>query len=135
MVRVLARSYGVEERVTINRWTDDPRGQYAEHDVLLMCSHSEAFGRVTVEAMKSRLAVVGAAGGATPEIIDDGRTGLLFPVRDSAALGARLVELWGDEARRASLASAGQTAAMARFSLEAYVRDFLAVAQGVRALT
>jgi glycosyltransferase involved in cell wall biosynthesis len=94
-----------------------------------MCSHSEAFGRVTVEGMKSRLAIVGAAGGATPELIEDGRTGLLFPVRDSAALGACLFDLWAGEGRRASLADAGRAAALAKFSLEAYAKGFLTLAR------
>lgn len=47
-------------------------------DVELMCSRAEAFGRVTVEAMMSSLAVIGSASGGTKELIKNNITGLLY---------------------------------------------------------
>jgi glycosyltransferase involved in cell wall biosynthesis len=51
---------------------------YNSSDVLLMCSSSEAFGRVTIEAMTYGLTVIGNNSGATPEIIEHERNGLLY---------------------------------------------------------
>lgn len=47
-------------------------------DVELVCSKCEAFGRVTVEAMMGAMPVIGANTGGTPELIIDGKTGLLY---------------------------------------------------------
>lgn len=47
-------------------------------DVELVCSKSEAFGRVTVEAMMSGLPVIGSNSGGTPELIKDGVTGYIY---------------------------------------------------------
>lgn len=44
----------------------------------LMCSHNEALGRVTLEAMAAGCPVIGYAAGATKEIIQDGVTGWLY---------------------------------------------------------
>ncbi len=52
-----------------------PRNDY---DFAIMSSPYEAFGRVTIEYMLSGLPVIGRNGGATPEIIEDGITGLLY---------------------------------------------------------
>jgi glycosyltransferase involved in cell wall biosynthesis len=53
-----------------------------------MCSAGDTFGLVTAEAMACGLPVVGAAAGATQELIEDGVDGLLFErdnVRDLAS--------------------------------------------------
>lgn len=47
-------------------------------DVEIVSSRKEAFGRVTVEAMMSGLAVIGSNSGGTLELIDDNKNGLLF---------------------------------------------------------
>ena len=55
---------------------------YEKADVFLMCSKSEAFGRVTVEAMMSGCLVIGANSGCTPELIKNKKTGLLYKSGD-----------------------------------------------------
>lgn len=47
-------------------------------DLELVCSRSEAFGRVTIEAMLHNIPVIGAHTGGTPELISDCKTGMLF---------------------------------------------------------
>ena len=56
----------------------DVEKYYENSDVLLMCSESEAFGRVTVEAMMSGCLVIGSNSGCTKELIDDYKTGFLY---------------------------------------------------------
>lgn len=54
---------------------------YENLDVLLMCSRSEAFGRVTVEAMLRNIPVIGFDSGGTSELIENEVTG--FKYKDS----------------------------------------------------
>lgn len=56
----------------------------------LMCSKAEPFGRVTVEGMQAGLVVIGANTGATPEIIDDEKNGLLFQQGNAFELAEKI---------------------------------------------
>jgi glycosyltransferase involved in cell wall biosynthesis len=70
-----------------------------------MCSECEAFGRVTVEAMRAGLPVCGTRSGGTPEIIDHGVNGLLSMAGDVQGLAANLMSLESDEPLRRALAT------------------------------
>ena len=84
--------------------TRDVGRYWSAAHVGLMCSQCEAFGRVTVEAMRAGLPVCGTNTGGTPEIIDPGVNGLLSPAGDANALAANLMALESDEDLRRSLA-------------------------------
>jgi glycosyltransferase involved in cell wall biosynthesis len=68
----------------------------------------EPFGRVTVESMILGTPVVGSDVGGIAEIIDDERTGLLFPPGDEVALAAALRRLCADDQLAGRLAAAAQ---------------------------
>jgi glycosyltransferase involved in cell wall biosynthesis len=101
----VARRLGVDDLVSIHGPTRDLQPYWAAAHVGLMCSHQEAFGRVTVEAMRAGLPVCGTDSGGTPEIIQPGVTGLLSPPGDAKALAANLITLESDERLRRNLAA------------------------------
>jgi len=103
-LRKLARRLGVEDLVHIDGPTRDLGRYWSAAHVGLMCSQCEAFGRVTVEAMRAGLPVCGTNTGGTPEIINPGVNGLLSPAGDANALAANLIALEADEDLRRSLA-------------------------------
>ena len=59
-------------------------------DVLCLASHSEGLPNVIVEALASGVPVVSSRVGGIPEIVVDGRNGLLVPPADPARLAAAL---------------------------------------------
>lgn len=63
----------------------------SECDIALICSCAEALGRVTVESMLSGCLVIGANAGATLEIIEDKKTGLLYKSGDSCDLAKKIL--------------------------------------------
>lgn len=77
-LRQWARHRGVEEFVEFYGYVKDPFEIYLTADAVLVCSRSEAMGRVTAEAMLTCRPVIGYRGGATPELVADGETGLLY---------------------------------------------------------
>lgn len=68
-----------EGEVTILPFVDDLRELRKNTDIALVCSVSEAMGRVTIESQLSGCLVVGANGGATPELLQQGRGELYEP--------------------------------------------------------
>ncbi|HSS21524.1 MAG TPA: glycosyltransferase family 4 protein [Pyrinomonadaceae bacterium] len=65
----------------------------------------EQFGRVIVEAMASRVPVIGSTCGAIPEVVGD--AGLIVPEDDAGALAGALTQILEDENLREQLAVAG----------------------------
>lgn len=87
-----AAELGVAERVRfVGKIPHDEVGWWmAAGDVFVLPSLSEGLPTVVCEAMNCGRAVVATAVDGTPEIVRDGRTGLLVPPRDPAALADAL---------------------------------------------
>jgi glycosyltransferase involved in cell wall biosynthesis len=104
---------------------------YSSADLLLATSHaSETFGIGPVEAQACGLPVVASRFGGFPEVVDEGRTGLLFTPREPAALAAAARALLEAPARRAAMAAAAPGWA-AQFAWPAVTDRIEAVYRGV----
>ncbi|HEX6548127.1 MAG TPA: glycosyltransferase family 1 protein [Candidatus Dormibacteraeota bacterium] len=68
----------------------------ASADVLVFPSATETLGLVALEAMAAGTPVVAAAAGGLAEVVEDGRTGLLFPPDDAAAAAGSIRRLLED---------------------------------------
>ena len=73
-------------------------------------THGESFGVVLLEAMATGTPVVASDLEAFRRVLEDGRCGVLFPVRDAAALAGALADLLADPSRRALLTDRGRAA-------------------------
>jgi glycosyltransferase involved in cell wall biosynthesis len=65
-----------------------------------MPTRNEAFGLVYQEAAAAGLPAIGTRLNAVPEIVSDGETGLLVPVRDIAALTTAMRTMIDDPGMR-----------------------------------
>ena len=103
---------GLRERRGNIRFTgwltpEEMSGCYRAADILVVPSWYEPFGMVVLEGMLHGLAVAASAVGGPAEILEHGRTGLLFPPRDGKALAGAIIELGSNPHRRHALAKAG----------------------------
>lgn len=80
----------------------------AAADILVMASTHEGFGLAAAEAMALGKAVVATRVGGIPELIEDGKTGLLVPPADPHALAERIAQVRADEALRERLGQEGR---------------------------
>ena len=92
---------------------------YHDAQALVLPSDYEAFGLVVVEAMAQGTPVIASRVGGVPEIIDDGRTGLLVPPGAPEELGAAIGRLWDDAELRRRLGDAGRTTVVPRYTWDA----------------
>lgn len=120
------RELGIADRVTYRGTTTTIADEYRSHDVAIIASRAEAFGRVTAEAMLCGCAVVGSNSGGTPELISEGR-GYLFEPNDPASLAEALAQVASDDAGRASRTAAALAFARENFSVNAYVDKIEAI--------
>ena len=93
--RALVGELGITRRVEFSGYIPDPERAFLACDAALMCSRSEAMGRVTAEAMAAGRPVIGFDAGGTSELIEHGRTGLLYH-GDSATLAACMARYVAD---------------------------------------
>jgi teichuronic acid biosynthesis glycosyltransferase TuaC len=81
----------------------------AAGDVVALPSYEEGLPAVLCEAMLMGRAIVATPVGGITEIVDDGVTGRIVPVRDERALAAALRGVLTDPARRDSFEAAART--------------------------
>jgi D-inositol-3-phosphate glycosyltransferase len=115
----LAADAGVNDRVRFLEPVphDELPSLYAAADAVLVPSRSESFGLVALEAQACGVPVLASAVGGLPYVVADGKTGLLFPPGDHAALAERLVRLLAHPRLRARLSENARRHAT-RFSWE-----------------
>lgn len=111
-----AARLGVGGAVTWAGWVERPEEVWAGAAAYVQASRHEPFGIAVAEAMACGLPVVVTSAGGLPEVVDDGRTGLVVPPGDPDALAAAIVRLVTDPALARHLAEAGRAHATSAFT-------------------
>ncbi len=114
----LAKSLDVVDRVQWLGRIPDPVPILQACDVFLLISEGEGFGLAIAEAMSCGIASIGTVSGAVPEIVEDGKSGLLIPLRDATALADAIYRLGTDEPLRRTLARAGMDRVHREFTID-----------------
>ncbi len=109
-----------------------PVAAYRRADIFALACRITADGdrdglpNVLMEAQSQSLACVSTNVSAIPELIEDGRGGLLVPPSSPPALARALERLIRDPALRAGLGQHGHDVVRQRFSFEAGIERLLA---------
>jgi len=100
----------------------------AASDLACLCTTTpDPLPRTVLEAMAAGLPVVAFRSGGTPEMVLDGKSGLLVDVGDVEGLAGAMARLAGDAALRKSMGAAGRTRAVESFSVERHLSRMWAV--------
>jgi glycosyltransferase involved in cell wall biosynthesis len=121
-LRARARELGIEQRVEFLGGVEDVPALLAELDAFVMATPvGEGCPVALLEAMASGLPCVAADASGFRDVIEPGRSGLLFPPRDSAALGDALARLFAGALRR-DLGEGARARILQAFSIDVEVR-------------
>jgi glycosyltransferase involved in cell wall biosynthesis len=126
-VRGVATDLGVADRVRFVGPVDDPFHRLRAADVALVCSSREAFGRVTIEAMRVGTPVIGTRSGGTAELIRDGFNGLLYHPHDPRDLAEKLRYASHNRAQMRAMGKRGKKWAAETFTSRRYGEQVKAV--------
>lgn len=118
-----ARELGVEGSIVFTGPRADVRDLYEAADIALLPSVYEGFGLSLAEAMALELPVVATEVGGIPELVQDGRTGLLVPPADPAALARAVLRLAARPELRRWLGMGGRERVARLFSLDRAVEE------------
>jgi glycosyltransferase involved in cell wall biosynthesis len=91
-------------------------------DLFVAPSRYESFGLIFLEAMRWGTPVVGTTAGGIPEVVEDGRTGVLVRPEVPGELAAAVVRLLRDPGRRSALGEEGRRRVEREFSVERMAR-------------
>ncbi len=127
-----ARELGVADAVQFAGEVPHERiaGLLADHDIFVLASivtasgETEGLGTVLLEAMAARIPVIGSAVGGIPDIITDGKNGLLVPEQSPAAIMRAVVRIATDAGLRERLTASAELDVEERFSWEAIAGQF-----------
>ncbi len=121
----LAHDLGIHSRVHFLGKQDRVNELLALADLFLMPSELESFGLAALEAMACKVPTIATNVGGVPELIDDGVTGLLFPVGDVEAMAAGALGLLKDRARLDTMRETARKTARKRFCANLVVPKYV----------
>jgi glycosyltransferase involved in cell wall biosynthesis len=95
-MEVLVEKLGIERHVRFMGVRSDIGVVIACSHLLLLPSQEESFGLAALEAMACGVPVVASRVGGLPEVIDNDRSGLLFPVGNTDEAAEKAVKILND---------------------------------------
>jgi len=111
----LAHDLGIQARVHFLGKQERVNELLPLADIMLMPSELESFGLAALEAMACKVPSIATRVGGVPELIEDGVTGLLYPVGDVQAMAQGALALLHDRNRLNTMRDAGRRVAQRQF--------------------
>jgi glycosyltransferase involved in cell wall biosynthesis len=107
-IKAQSHAMGLDGRVLFAGFREDAHRLARSFDVYAASSIFEGLSIALLEAMSLGCPAVVTRTGGFPEVVEDGRNGMLVPVKDPAALAKSLTVLLRDEPRRRLMGEAAK---------------------------
>ena len=108
----MASELNIRENIVFLGWRPDVAEVMSMFDIFALPSLNEGMGRVLVEAMALAKPIVASNIGGIPNLIMQGKNGLLVPVADAKALASGIEFLMTNPKKRGEMGSAGKKIAV-----------------------
>lgn len=126
-LKSLCSELKISSLVTWVGFSDNISKVYRQADIALVCSRSEAFGRVVIEAMAEGCPVVGSRSGGIQEIIKEGKNGLMYENGDINDLARQISILINDSTLYSTISLNGSIDVFNRFTRKRYAEQIYQV--------
>ena len=121
-------AWGIADRVEVLGFREDVPALLDTVDIVAVPSTwPDPLPTIVLEAMRAGSAVVASDHGGAPEMIEDGRSGVLVPPGDAAALADAVAALLRDDDRRVEMGSRAAERVASVFGVDRFVDDLVAV--------
>jgi glycosyltransferase involved in cell wall biosynthesis len=130
--KALAQRMGIADRVVFGGFRRDLPRLYKGADVFLLMSTAESLPLSIREGMVASLPVLATTVGGIAEAVEDGRSGLLVPPSDPAALAVAIARLAGDSAQRAAMGRRGHEIYQEKFDYDHWIARTVDVMSAIR---
>ena len=127
-LRDVAAHEGIADKVTFLGEQLDVRAALSAMDIFVLPSSMETFSNAALEAMAMARPVVLSEVGGAAEMIEEGKSGSLFPAGDIDALTQVLIELYDSPETRQKMGAAARERAMRKFDHGEFIRQYKALA-------
>ncbi len=115
-LRTKSRILGIRDRVFLTGFREDIPEILSILDLFVLPSHLEGLCTSLMDAMYMGVPVVATTAGGIPEVIENGKTGLLVPPKNPSALAEAIIELLRDKSKREIFAAEGKKRVLQEFT-------------------
>ena len=122
-LEALNERLGLDQVVHFAGLQEDVRPYLAAMDIYMMSSQFEGLPIALLEAMAMELPVVGTSVGGIPEVVVEGKTGLLVPPGEPSQLKAAVLKLINDPQLRKDMGHLGRKLVSEKFGMERMIRE------------
>lgn len=120
---------GHADRIRILGWRSDVPDLLKALDLMVLPSRWEGMPLAILEAMSSAIPVVASDIPGNHHLVEDGVDGCLFPLDDTAALAAALIELVDNPVKRATFSANARAKVLAGYTLGVRMKRVRAIYQ------
>ena len=108
-IKALARKLGLNEKIHFAGFQNDTRPFYQAIDVMVLPSRVEGAPVALLEAMAMEKPLIASSVDGTPEIVQDGVTGILVPPEASEKVVEAILELFRNPKKSKAMGKAGRS--------------------------
>ncbi|MCO6045245.1 glycosyltransferase family 4 protein [Aeoliella sp. ICT_H6.2] len=118
-LRDTIRQADAEQHIELKGFCDDLRQRHRDYHLGLQCRiDPEPCSLWVCETMVDGLPLAASATGGTPELVQDGQTGMLYPAGDAEALAERIIQLYRDADRLKTMRHAAYERGRTRYLMD-----------------
>ena len=129
----LIARYALQDKVYLRGFTTDIHKALMETDVYIQPSLEEGFGITVAEAMYAEKPVIVTSAGSLPELVTDGKTGMVVSPGSEEALASAMMLAIKDPESLSTMSVAARKEALKRFGIDSWIRaiekEYLKVAK------
>jgi glycosyltransferase involved in cell wall biosynthesis len=129
--RAQADAWQQEGVVELLGHVEDMASALASSDIVVLPSYREGLPKSLIEAAACGKPIVTTDVPGCRDVVDDGQSGLIVPVRNAEALAGAIACLADDHKKRRDLGAAARSRAVREFDKEIIVRETIGVYQDV----